>query len=80
MMSRTYLERDRESYVRGFFEDIDGSRNVNDFRPAFRALKHYSKSTPLSGTIRKAGVQISKPEGYRASWPDLLEQLYWANP
>lgn len=38
-MIKTLLRRDKESYVRGLADDVEGCLKANDYRRAFRALK-----------------------------------------
>ena len=80
--TRALLSRDKERYVRELAEEVEGRLNLNDLRPAYRALnKLRSKSTTQTSTIRTAdGQLVSDAEGYRARWAEYFEQLYRTDP
>ena len=80
--TRTLLRRDKERFVRGLVEEVEGHLNVNDLRPAYRALKRLSsKSTSRISAIRKAdGCLVSDIDGQLARWAEYFEQLFMAEP
>ena len=52
--TRTLLGRDKERYVKNLAEDVEGNLNINDLKPAYRALKKLrSKSTSQVNAIKK---------------------------
>ena len=80
--TRTLLRRDKERYVRSLAEEVEGHLNINDLRPAYRALKKLrSKSTSQVSAIRTAdGRLVSDMDGKLARWAEYFEQLYMAAP
>ncbi|XP_050735881.1 uncharacterized protein LOC127008208 [Eriocheir sinensis] len=76
------LRRDKERYVRGLAEEVEGHLNANDHQPAYRALKKLrSKSSSQMSAIRTAdGCLVLDMDGQRAHWAEYFEQLYMADP
>ncbi|KAG0721629.1 hypothetical protein GWK47_046104 [Chionoecetes opilio] len=80
--TRTLLGRDKERYVRSLSEDVEGHLNVNDLRPAYRALKKLrSKSSSRASAIRAAdGRLVSDMDGQMARWAEYFGQLFTVDP
>ena len=77
--TRTLLRRDKERYVRSLAEDVEDHLNVNDLKPAYRALKKLrSKSTSWVSAIQTADV--SDADGQISRWAEYFEQLFKVNP
>ncbi|KAG0718622.1 Importin subunit alpha-1 [Chionoecetes opilio] len=71
-----------ERYVRSLAEDVEGHLNVNDLRPAYRALKKLrSKSPSRASAIRTAdGCLVSDMDGQMACWAEYFGQLFTVDP
>ena len=80
--TRALLRRDKERYVRSLAEEVEGHLNVNDLRPAYRALKKLrSKPTSQVSSIQAAdGRLVSDMDGRLVRWAEYFEQLYMAAP
>ena len=80
--TRALLRRDKERYVRDLAGQVEGNLNVNDLRPAYRALnKLRSKSKPRESAVRSAdGLLVTDVAEQRARWAGYFEQLYVAQP
>ena len=81
--TRASLRRDKERYVRGIAEEVEGHFRANDLSPAYRALKKLrSKSTSQVSSVYAADGRrlVSDPDEYRARWAEYFEQLYMADP
>ncbi|KAG0721945.1 hypothetical protein GWK47_045409 [Chionoecetes opilio] len=80
--TRTLLGRDKERYVRSLAEDVEGHLNVNDLRPAYRALKKLrSKSPSRASAIRAAdGLLVSDMDGQMFRWVEYFGQLFTVDP
>ena len=81
--TRASLRRDKERYVRGIAEEVEGHFRANDLSPAYRALKKLrSKSTSQVSSVYTADGRclVSDPDEYRACWAKYFEQLYMADP
>ncbi len=79
--ARASLRMDKERYVRGIAEEIEGHFRANDLSPAYRALKKLrSKSSSQVNSVRTAdGRLVSDTDEYRARWAKYIEQLYMAD-
>ena len=80
--AKALLRRDKERYVRGIAEQVEGHFRANDLSPAYRALKKLrSKSSPQVSSVRTAdGRLVSDANEFRARWAEYFEQLYVADP
>ena len=80
--ARASLRKDKERYVRGIAEELEGHFQKNDLRPAFRALRELqSKSSSHTSSVRSGdGCVLSDPDECRARWAEYFEQLYMADP
>ena len=69
-------------HVRSLTEDVEGHLNVNDLKPAYRALKKLlSNSTFQVIAIRTAdGCLILDMDGQMAHWTEYFKQLLKVNP
>ncbi|KAG0725935.1 Retinol-binding protein pinta [Chionoecetes opilio] len=73
---------DKERYVRSLAQDVEGHLNVNDLRPAYRALKKLRfKSRSRASAIRAAdGRLVSDMHGQMARWAEYFGQLFTVDP
>lgn len=74
--------RDKNRYVRGLAEEIEGHLNVNDLHLAYRALKKlHTNSTPWVSFMQAADDGLlSDMAGEQTHWAEYFEQLYMAKP
>ena len=80
--TRALLRRDKERYVKGIAEEVEGCFHMNNLQPAYRALKKLrSRSTPQTCTVRRAdGRIVSDADEVRARWAEYFGQLYMVEP
>ncbi len=79
--ARASLRMDKERYVRGITEEVEGHFRANNLSPAYRALKKLcSKSTSqVSSVWTTDGRLVSDADEYRARWAEYFEQLNMAD-
>ncbi len=68
--ARASLRMDKERYVWGIAEEVEGHFRANDLSPAYRALKKLrSNSTSQVSSVRTAdGRMVSDADEHRARW------------